>query len=63
VTWNSGGPVVLLYGNHSVERTNFTTPQVIFVPEYGLALIGVALAIPFATAFWTGRRRRARISA
>ena len=57
IAWNSGGPVALRYGNNSVERTNFTTPQVIFVPEFGPALLGLALAIPFATKFWTGRRR------
>ena len=60
ITWNSGGPVALLYGNHSLERTNFTTPQVIFVPEFAPALLGLALAIPFATKFWTGRRRGAK---
>jgi hypothetical protein len=57
IAWNSGGPVALRYGNNSVERTNFTTPQAIFVPEFGPALLGLALAIPFATKFWTGRRR------
>jgi hypothetical protein len=56
VDWSSGGPVALLYGNHSLQQTNFTTPQVIFVPENGLALIGFALVIPLATEVW--RRRR-----
>ncbi|GAC1506138.1 MAG: hypothetical protein NVS1B3_05410 [Candidatus Dormibacteraceae bacterium] len=63
VAWNSGGPVALLYGNQSVEHTNFTTPQVIFIPEFGPALLGLALAIPFATRLWSRRRRGARGSA
>ena len=58
VDWSSGGPVGLLYGNHSLQRTNFTTPQIIFVPENGLALLVFALVLPLATALW-GRRRRA----
>jgi len=57
VDWTSGGPVALLYGNHSLQRTNFTTPQVIFVPEDGLALIGFALVIPLVTELWRRRRR------
>jgi cellulose synthase/poly-beta-1,6-N-acetylglucosamine synthase-like glycosyltransferase len=58
ITWNSGGPATLRYGNNSFQRTNFTTPQVIFIPEYGAALLGLALAIPLATRLWTRRRRR-----
>ena len=58
LNWYTGGPVALLYGNHSLQRTNFTTPQVIFVPENGLALIGFALVIPLATELW---RRRSRV--
>ena len=57
IDWRSGGPVVLLYGNHSNQRTNFTTPQVIFVPENGLALLAFALVIPLATQMWSRRRR------
>jgi hypothetical protein len=57
VDWNSGGPVAMLYGNHSGQHTNFTTPQVIFVPENGLALIGFALVIPLVTELWRRRRR------
>jgi hypothetical protein len=57
IDWSSGGPVALLYGNHSLQQTNFTTPQVIFVPENGLALIGFALFIPLATELWRRRRQ------
>ncbi|HVS48446.1 MAG TPA: glycosyltransferase family 2 protein [Candidatus Dormibacteraeota bacterium] len=60
ITWNSGGPVTLRYGNHNSQRTNFTTPQVIFIPEFGAALLGLAVAIPLATQFWTRRRRPAK---
>ena len=58
ITWNSGGPVTLRYGNNNNQRTNFTTPQVIFIPEYGAALLGLAFFIPLATRVWTHRRRR-----
>jgi hypothetical protein len=60
INWRSGGPTTLQYGRNNLNRTNFTTPQVIFIPEYGLALFGMALAIPFATRFWTRRNRRAK---
>jgi hypothetical protein len=63
ITWNSGGPARLRYGNNNNQRTNFTTPQVIFIPEYGTALLGLALAIPLATRLWTRRRRRTRVDA
>ena len=63
ITWNSGGPATLRYGNNNNQRTNFTTPQVIFIPEYGTALLGLALAIPLATRLWTRRRRRTRVAA
>ncbi|HEY2597473.1 MAG TPA: glycosyltransferase family 2 protein [Candidatus Dormibacteraeota bacterium] len=59
----SGGPVTLRYGNNNGQRTNFTTPQVIFIPEPGAALLGFALAIPFATRLWTRRRRLRRVAA
>jgi hypothetical protein len=62
ITWNSGGPVTLQYGRNNLHRTNFTTPQVIFIPEYGTALLGLALAIPLATRFWTQRGRRRRVT-
>jgi 1,2-diacylglycerol 3-beta-glucosyltransferase len=58
ITWNSGGPATLRYGNNNNQRTNFTTPQVIFIPEYGVALLGLALVIPLATKLRTRRRRR-----
>ena len=58
ITWNSGGPVTLRYGNNSNQRTNFTTPQVIFIPEYGVALLGLAFAIPLVTSLWSRRRTR-----
>jgi 1,2-diacylglycerol 3-beta-glucosyltransferase len=61
ISWISGGPVTLRYGNNNNQKTNFTTPQVIFIPEYGTALIALAFAIPFATGYWT--RRRARLKA
>jgi hypothetical protein len=63
ITWNSGGPATLRYGNNNNQRTNFTTPQVIFIPEYGAALLGLALVIPVATRLWTRRRRRTRVAA
>lgn len=62
ITWNSGGPVTLQYGRNNLHRTNFTTPQVIFIPEYGAALLGLALAIPLATRFWMQRGRRRRVT-
>jgi hypothetical protein len=58
ITWSSGGPVTLRYGNNNSQRTNFTTPQLIFIPEYGAALLGLALAIPLATQLWARRRPR-----
>jgi cellulose synthase/poly-beta-1,6-N-acetylglucosamine synthase-like glycosyltransferase len=58
ITWNSGGPVTLRYGRHNRERTNFTTPQVIFIPEFGVALLGLALVIPAVTRLSSGKRRR-----
>jgi cellulose synthase/poly-beta-1,6-N-acetylglucosamine synthase-like glycosyltransferase len=61
ITWNSGGAATLRYGNNNNQRTNFTTPQVIFIPEYGAALLGLALVIPVATQLWTRRRRRTRV--
>ena len=63
IAWRSGGPVTFQYGNTSDEHSNFTTPQVIFIPEYGAALLGLALAIPMATRLWTRRRRRRWIAA
>jgi cellulose synthase/poly-beta-1,6-N-acetylglucosamine synthase-like glycosyltransferase len=63
ITWNSGGPATLQYGRNDLRRTNFTTPQVIFIPEYGTALLGLAIAIPLATRLWTRRRRRTRVAA
>jgi cellulose synthase/poly-beta-1,6-N-acetylglucosamine synthase-like glycosyltransferase len=58
IAWNSGGPVTLRYGDDNTQRTNFTTPQVIFIPEYGTALLGLAFVIPVATRFWSRRRAR-----
>jgi 1,2-diacylglycerol 3-beta-glucosyltransferase len=58
VTWNSGGPATLRYGSNNNQRTNFTTPQVIFIPEYGAALLGLAFAIPLVTQLWSRRRAR-----
>lgn len=58
VTWNSGGPATLRYGNNNNQSTNFTTPQVIFIPEYGAALLGLAFAIPLVTQLWSRRRAR-----
>ena len=58
----SGGPVTLRYGNNNNQRTNFTTPSVIFIPEYGAALLGLALVIPMATQLWTRGRRRRRVA-
>jgi 1,2-diacylglycerol 3-beta-glucosyltransferase len=63
ITWNSGGPVTVRYGNNNNQRTNFTTPQVIFIPEYGAALLGLALVIPLATQLWSRRRVRRRAAA
>ena len=63
ISWTSGGPVTLRYGNNKRQRTNFTTPSVIFIPEYGALLLGLALVIPLATKLWTGRRRRMRVTA
>ncbi len=63
VTWNSGGPANLQYGRHNLQRTNFTTPQVIFIPEYGTALLGLSLAVPLATRLWTRRGRRRSLAA
>jgi len=48
----------LRYGNNNNQRTNFTTPQVIFIPEYGSALLGLAFMIPLATQLWARRRPR-----
>jgi hypothetical protein len=36
---------------------------VIFIPEYGVGLLGLALVIPVATRLWTRRRRRTRVAA
>lgn len=58
ITWNSGGPVTLRYGRHNLQRTNFTTPQVIFIPEFGVALVALALVIPAVTGLASRRRRR-----
>jgi hypothetical protein len=63
ISWTSGGPVTLRYGNNNGQRTNFSTPQVIFIPEYGTALLGFALAIPFATRLWMRRSRSRWIAA
>jgi cellulose synthase/poly-beta-1,6-N-acetylglucosamine synthase-like glycosyltransferase len=63
ISRTGGGPVTLRYGNNNNQRTNFTTPSVIFIPEYGAALLGLALVIPMATKLWTGRRRRTRVTA
>ena len=63
ITRNSGGPATLQYGRNNLQRTNFTTPQVIFIPEYGTALLGLALVIPLATQLWTRRGRRRRVAA
>src|SRR5487761_523484 len=63
ISWTSGGPVTLRYGNNKRQRTNFTTPSVIFIPEYGALLLGLALVIPLAAKLWTGRRRRMRVTA
>jgi 1,2-diacylglycerol 3-beta-glucosyltransferase len=63
ISWTSGGTARLRYGNNNQQRTNFTTPSVIFIPEYGAALLGLALVIPMATKLWTGRRRRLRVTA
>jgi cellulose synthase/poly-beta-1,6-N-acetylglucosamine synthase-like glycosyltransferase len=60
IAWTSGGPVTLRYGNNNNQRTNFTTPQVIFIPEYGSALLGLAFMIPLATQLWARRRTRRR---
>jgi glycosyltransferase involved in cell wall biosynthesis len=60
ITWNSGGPVNLQYGRHNLQRTNFTTPQVIFIPEYGVGLLGLALVIPVSMKLWTRRRSQRR---
>jgi cellulose synthase/poly-beta-1,6-N-acetylglucosamine synthase-like glycosyltransferase len=60
IAWTSGGPVTLRYGNNNNQRTNFTTPQVIFIPEYGSALLGLAFMIPLATQLWARRRSRRR---
>ena len=60
IAWTSGGPVTLRYGNNNNQRTNFTTPSVIFIPEYGAALLGLALVIPMATQLWTRGRRHQR---
>jgi hypothetical protein len=45
MSWVSGGSVRLEY-DHDTVPTNFHTPSVIFIPEWGLALIGVALVAP-----------------
>lgn len=58
IAWTSGGPVTLRYGSNNNQRTNFTTPQVIFIPEYGSALLGLAFMIPLATQLWARRRPR-----
>jgi len=62
IAWTSGGPVTLRYGNNNGQRTNFTTPSVIFIPENGAALLGLALMIPMATKVWMRRRRQARVA-
>jgi glycosyltransferase involved in cell wall biosynthesis len=60
ITWNSGGPVNFQYGRHNLQRTNFTTPQVIFIPEYGVGLLGLALVIPVSMRLWTRCRSHRR---
>jgi len=62
ISWTSGGPARLRYGNNNDQRTNFTTPSVIFIPEYGAALLGLALVIPMATQLWMRGRRRRRVA-
>ncbi len=53
MSWVSGGPVTLDYDKSSAP-TNFHTPSVIFIPEYAVALLGLALLAPVLA----GRRRR-----
>jgi 1,2-diacylglycerol 3-beta-glucosyltransferase len=62
ITWNSGGPARLQYGRHNLQRTNFTTPQVIFIPEYAVGLVGLALVIPVSMKLWLRRRPQRRAS-
>jgi cellulose synthase/poly-beta-1,6-N-acetylglucosamine synthase-like glycosyltransferase len=50
----SGGPAVLEYDNF-FTATSFQSPAVIFIPEYGVALVGLALVAP-----WLPRVRRRR---
>jgi 1,2-diacylglycerol 3-beta-glucosyltransferase len=63
IAWTSGGPATLRYGNNNNQRTNFTTPSVIFIPEYGAALLGLGLMVPVATKLWIRRRRPTRVAA
>ena len=50
LAWVSGGPTHLTYNNDTgllPRPTNFTTPSVIFIPEFGIALVGLAVIAPF----------------
>ena len=50
LAWVSGGPTHLSYNNDAglaSRPTNFTTPSVIFIPEFGVALVGLAALAPF----------------
>ncbi|TMC83534.1 MAG: glycosyltransferase family 2 protein [Chloroflexi bacterium] len=59
LAWVSGGPTHLTYNNDAglaPRPTNFTTPSVIFIPEFGVALVGLALLAPLVPRV---RRRKA----
>jgi hypothetical protein len=65
VSYVSGSTIVLDYdkatGSAGTTRaTNLVTPQTIYIPEWGLVLVGFALAVPVWLA---ARRRRAEVAA